>query len=167
MTDISHKLAAVLEGLPVSVGLFSRTGRILGRAGGRMAGLHRDIAPSQDSREAARWSFVDERGATISRTNWASARALRGECDDAGLVGSFWQGEKHPVRVTCVPTCSPGSEVAAVAFLQFLNTPTRCAEGSHQELQQRLIRELAKALASSWQAASPALISTPCPSAGS
>lgn len=151
MMDISNKLSAVLAALPMSVGLFSKTGRVLGRAGGRMAGLHRDIAPSQDAREADRWRFIDKDGASIPRTQWASARALRGECNDAGMVGSFWQRERHAVRVTCVPTFTPGSDVAMVAFLQFLDAPTRCAEGSHQDLQQRLIRELASAIASKWQ----------------
>jgi hypothetical protein len=151
MTAISRELATVLDNLPVSVGLFSRTGRVLGRAGGRNAGLLRDIAPSQDSYEATRWRFVDKTGAAIPRTQWASARALRGEHNDAGIVGSFWNREPHAVRVTCVPTFAPDSDVAFVSFLQFLNAPTRCAEGSHQDLQKRLIRELAAALASSWR----------------
>lgn len=151
MTDIAHKLALVLDRLPVSVGLFSRTGHVLGRMGGRVAVLRRDIVPSQDAREAARWRFVDEGGVAIPRNQWASARALRGECNVAGMIGTFWQQEPHPVRVTCVPTFAAGSDVAFVGFLQFLDAPTRPAEGSDQDLQQRLIRELASAIASSWQ----------------
>jgi hypothetical protein len=150
MADLSFQLAAVLGKLPVSVGLFSRTGHVLGRMGGKMAGLFDDIAPSQDAPETVRWRFVDKRGAVIPRYEWPSARALRGEYDAEGMVGSFWQGERHAVRVTCVPTFAPDSEVAFVAFLEFLDAPMPSAAGSHQDLQQKLIRELASAIASSW-----------------
>lgn len=149
MTDISHKLASVLDSLPVAIGLFSKTGRVLGKAGGRFAGLGRGIAPSQDPREAARWRFLDARGAAIPRTHWASARALRGEYDAKGMVGTFWHREPHVIKVTCVPTFSANSDVAIVSFLQFLDTPTRAADGSDQDLQQRLIHELASAFAAS------------------
>ncbi|MEQ1784791.1 MAG: hypothetical protein ABMA14_25880 [Hyphomonadaceae bacterium] len=153
MTDLSHKLGTVLAGPPICVGLFSQTRRVLGRMGGRMAGLHRNILPSQDPREAARWRFVDDRRAVIPRTHWASARALRGEWNDEGLVSSVWQGELPPVRVTCVPTVDRDSDVAGVSFLQFLDPSVA---DDTQTLQQRLIRELASAVSSNWQRSQPA-----------
>jgi len=48
------------------------------------------------------------------------------------------------------PTFGPDSEVAFVAFLEFLDAPMPGAAGSQQDLQQKLIRELAAASASSW-----------------
>lgn len=163
MSDIHLHLAAVLEELPIAIALVSPSGRLLGKAGG-MADMLGDTVASQDPREAARWSFRDESGSAIPRTLWPSARALRGEYDDEGMLGCLWKGERQPVRVTCVPTLSSGSDVAAVAFLQFLDAPTRSAEGSHQELQQRLIRELAKAVSSSWRAPTLTAAGTPTPS---
>lgn len=150
MIDLSQKLAAVLDELPIAVALVSRTGRFLGKAGG-MANLLGDVVPSHNASEVRRWSFLDECGAAIPPNLWPVARALRGEANYAGLVGTVWHGEQHRVRVTCVPTSAPDSEVAAVSFLQFLDAPARSADGSDQELQQRLIRELAKAVATGWQ----------------
>ena len=82
MTDIVLKLSAVLERLPVAIGLVSSTGHFVGKAGG-MAGILDRMDPSHDVREATRWSFKDRRGAAIPRSEWPSARALRGErhCD--------------------------------------------------------------------------------------
>ena len=55
--------------------------------------------------------------------------------------------------MTCVPVGDLGSEVAVVAFLQLLNTRSRAVEGSHLDLQQRLIDPLMQALCSDAQTA--------------
>ena len=152
MTGISLRLSAVLDKLPVSISLFSPDGHVLSKAGGAAA-MFNGIIPAFDAREAARWSFVDRQGAAIPRTHWASARAFRGERNYAGLIGSFRNGEEHRIKVTCMPVGDLGSEVAVVAFLQLLNTRSRAVEGSHLDLQQRLIDQLMQALCSDEQTA--------------
>lgn len=150
MTGISDQLAAVLDKLPVSISLFSQDGRVLGKAGGA-AQMFNGIIPALDAQEAARWSFVDRKGAAIPRTQWASVRAFRGERDYAGLIGSFRNGEEHKVKVTCIPVGEPDNDVAVVAFLQLLNVRSRAADGCQLDLQQRLIDQLAKAVSDTGQ----------------
>jgi len=156
MTGISHQLAAVLDGLPVSISLFSHVGEVVGKAGGA-ASMFNSIIPALNAQEAARWSFVDRQGAAIPRTQWASARAFRGERDYAGLVGSLRNGEEHKVRVTCVPVSEPDSDVAVVAFLQLLSVRSCAVDGSQLDLQERLIDQLAKAVSDSGQNISASL----------
>ncbi len=148
MIGIPLQLATVLDKLPVSISLFSADGQVLGKAGGA-ASMFNGIIPALDAREAARWSFVDRKGVAIPRTHWASVSALRGERNYAGLLGSFRNGAEHRIRVTCMPVGNSASEVAVVAFLQLLNTPSRAIEGSQGELQQRLIDHLVQAVAGS------------------
>lgn len=150
MTGISLQLAAVLDRLPISISLFSSDGHVLAKVGGA-APMFNGIIPARDAQEAARWSFVDRHGATVPRTHWASVRAFRGEHDYAGLVGTFRNGEEHKVKVTCIPVCQPGSDVAVIAFLQLLDAQSRATEGSHLELQQKLIDQLVQALGGSVQ----------------
>lgn len=157
ITSLSHQLTAVLDQLPVSISLFSRDGRVLGKAGGA-APMFNGIIPALNAQEAARWSFVDRQGAAIPRTQWASARAFRGERNYAGLVGTFRNGEEHKVRVTCLPVSEPDSDVAVVAFLQLLNARSRAVDGSQLDLQARLIDQLAKAVTDGRQNISASLV---------
>ena len=145
MTGISLQLATVLDRLPIAVSLFSRDGQVVGKAGGA-ASMFNGVIPALNAKEASRWTFLDRQGAAIPRTLWASARAYRGERNYAGLIGSYRNGEEHRIRVTCMPVCDPGSDVAVVAFLQILNAQSRSAEGSHMDLQVRLIDQLVSAV---------------------
>jgi hypothetical protein len=151
MTDIVLKLSAVLERLPVAIGLVSSTGHFVGKAGG-MAGILGRMDPSHDAREATRWSFNDRRGAAIPRSEWPSARALRGERHYDGMIGRLHDGDERPIKVISLPVHSPGSRVAAFVFVQVLENRTPSSDGSHYDLQHRLIDELAKSLAGGWSA---------------
>lgn len=148
MNGIPLQLATVLDKLPVTISLFSADGRVLGWAGGGASMFNR-IIPALDAREASRWSFVDSKGVLIPRTHWASVRALRGERDYAGLIGSFRNGEEHRVKVTCMPVDNSTGEVAVVSFLQLIDTRSRAIEGSHAELQHRLMDHLVEAVGNS------------------
>jgi|JI9StandDraft_2_1071091.scaffolds.fasta_scaffold04256_5 hypothetical protein len=145
MTGISLQLATVLDRLPIAVSLFSRDGQVVGKAGGA-ASMFNGVIPALNAKEASRWTFLDRQGTSIPRTLWASARAYRGERNYAGLIGTYRNGEEHRIRVTCMPVCDPGSDVAVVAFLQVLNAQSRSAEGSHMDLQVRLIDQLVSAV---------------------
>lgn len=147
MTGISLQLATVLDRLPIAISLFSRDGQVVGKAGGA-APMFNGVIPALNVQEASRWTFLDRQGSAIPRTLWASARAYRGERNYAGLIGSYRNGEEHRIRVTCMPVCDPGSDVAVVAFLQILNAQSRSTEGSHMDLQVRLIDQLVSAVGS-------------------
>jgi hypothetical protein len=54
-----------------------------------------------------------------------------------------------------MPVVNTSSDVAAVTFMQVLDARTRSADGSHQDLQQRMIDELAAAVAASYQDVEP------------
>ncbi len=151
MADIAGRLAAVLDELPVAIALVSATGHFLGKAGG-MAHLLGDVIPSHDPHEASRWSFTDARGVSIPRSDWPSPRALRGERVYGGLIGTYRDssGERR-MKVISMPTLDPTSEVATVVFIQSLDVKSRSAAGSHHDLQQRLIDELAKAVTTGWR----------------
>jgi hypothetical protein len=154
MTDIFGKLALILERLPVAVVLVSASGQILGKAGG-MASLLGTMAPSHDVREAKRWAFSDRSGAAIPANLWPTARALRGERLHDGMIGKFLGGDERTVKVISMPVVNTSSDVAAVTFMQVLDARTRSADGSHQDLQQRMIDELAAAVAASYQDVEP------------
>lgn len=155
MTDMSLKLSAVLERLPVAVGLVSSSGHVIGKSGGRASMLGR-MVPSHDPREATRWAFNDRTGAAIPPSQWPTARALRGERHYDGMLGRFRDGEDCPVKVISLPVYAPGSKVAAVFFVQVLETRTPSQDGSHIDLQHRLIDLLARTITSSWNELEPA-----------
>lgn len=150
MTEIPHHLTAVLERLPVAVGLVSATGHFLGKSGG-MASMFGRMVPSHNKREARRWSFTDRFGAAIPPSEWPSGRALRGERHYDGMVGAFHDGDTRVIKVISMPVVSAGGPVAAVTFLQVLDAHSRSADGSHYDIQQRLIDELARAVSAGWQ----------------
>ncbi len=142
--DISHQIAALLERLPLAVTLIDASGTHVAKVG-NLSGLLGAVIPSRDPREAKRWSFTDRNGAAIPLADWPSARALRGEMLPSGMIGRFQNDGEHLIKVTSVPTFSMKG-VAAVTFLQRLDQPGRCADGSHLDLEQRFIETLVKAV---------------------
>lgn len=155
MIDFTRRLAAVLDRLPVAVGLISPTGRLLGKAGG-MSNLLGDIIPSHDARAAGHWTMTDASGAIVPSSEWPSARALRGERTCTAMLGSYHDDDgKRPVKVISVPTFDPTSDVAAITFLQVFGAPCHSIDGSHLDLQQRLIDDLVQAVVKGWNRPAP------------
>lgn len=62
------------------------------------------------------------------------------------MVGAFIDGEVQKVKIISMPVFDPLNEVGAISFLQALDAKGRSAAGSHHDLQERLIDELAKAV---------------------
>lgn len=145
MLDLSLRLAAVLEELPVAVGLVSPKGRLISKTGSMTSMLGANV-PSFDAREAGRWDFRDAGGSAIPATDWPSGRALRGERHYDGMIGTFIDGEKQKVKIIAMPVFDPTHQVGAITFLQLLDSKGRSAAGSHHDLQRRLIDELVKAV---------------------
>ncbi|HOY77946.1 MAG TPA: hypothetical protein PLN33_09075 [Hyphomonadaceae bacterium] len=145
MLELSLRLAAVLDELPVAVVLVSPMGRLISKTGS-MIGLLGTHVPSFDAREASRWNFKDAGGATIPASDWPSGRALRGERHYDGMIGTFIDGAPMKVKIISMPVFDPSNAVGAITFLQALDTKGRSAEGSDRDLQHRLIDELVKSM---------------------
>lgn len=149
MLELSLRLAAVLDELPVAVGLVSPTGRLISKTGS-MTGLLGRHVPSFDPREASRWSFTDAGGSAIPAADWPSGRALRGERHYDGMIGTFIDGEPQKVKIISMPVLDLSHAVGAITFLQGLDAKGRSAEGSHRDLQHRLIDELVKSVSGAY-----------------
>lgn len=145
MLDLSFRLATVLEGLPVAVGLVSPTGKLVGKVGS-MTNLLGSYVPSFDAAEASRWEFLDANGDAIPPRDWPSGRALRGERNYEGMIGTFLDGERRQIKIISMPTFDPMNKLGAITFLQAVDSRGRSAEGSHSDLQQKLIDELVRAV---------------------
>lgn len=145
MIKLSLRLTTVLEGLPVAVGLVAPTGLLIGKIG-NMTNLLGRYVPSFDPVEAHRWDFRDKGGAAIPAIDWPSGRALRGERNYDGMIGTFVDGETQKIKIISMPTFDPTKELGAITFLQAVDARGRSAEGSHTDLQHRLIDELVKAV---------------------
>src|SRR5690606_10938898 len=96
--------------------------------------------------EADRWDFRDRTGSAIPAIDWPSGRALRGERNYEGMIGTFIDGESRKIKIISMPTFDPSKELGAITFLQAVDGRGRSAEGSHTDLQHRLIDELVRAV---------------------
>lgn len=145
MSDIIHKLAFLLERLPIAVALLDASGRVVGRAG-YLSGVLGAGIPTPEAPYKGAWSFRDQDGVHLHPSLWPCARSLRGEYLPSGLIGSYENNGEHRIRVTSVPTSHLFDDVAAVSFLQQVDRRTRSAEGSHSDLEYRIIETLKTAL---------------------
>lgn len=112
-----------------------------------LSGLIGAAIPSRDKVQRSRWRFTDPAGVVIAPPNWPSAAALRGHVNLAGQVGRYRDGDELLIRVTSVPTFSASSDIAAVTFMQRIDSAGRSADGSHADLEHRFIEALVKAIA--------------------
>jgi hypothetical protein len=145
VSDLATKLTFILERLPVAVALLNTSGEIVGRAG-RLSGVLDAGIPRAGQPLEGRWSFSDRDGAEIDPSQWPCARSLRGEYLPEGLVGRFMNAGDHKIKVTSVPTRHLPGDVAAVSFLQQVDATSRSADGSHHDLEYRIINTLKEAL---------------------
>jgi PAS domain S-box-containing protein len=109
------RLTALLEQLPVGIGLTDREGRFLIRnsvlnnfVGDRLSSLDPDIRK--------RWRAWDEEGRLLDPTEWPSARALRGESVSPGceMLYTGEDGKQIWTRVLSVPFRDQADELAGV-----------------------------------------------------
>jgi PAS domain S-box-containing protein len=78
LRESEARLAAVLQQLPVGVGLVDREGRFLLR-GGVLGNLWDEVMPSRDPAQRGRWRSYDANGRLLEPADYPGARALRGE----------------------------------------------------------------------------------------
>lgn len=98
------RLTALLEQLPVGIGLTDREGRFLIK-NSRLSNFAGDWPPSLDPVLSARWRGWDSEGRLLERSEWPGARALRGETVNPGREMLFTNDDDKQIwtRVTSVP----------------------------------------------------------------
>jgi PAS domain S-box-containing protein len=104
LRDSEARLAALLEQLPVGIGLTDRDGRFLIR-NSLLNNFVGDRLSSLDPVPAARWRAWDEDGRLLDPSEWPSARALRGEVVSPGteMLYTAADGKQIWTRVLSVP----------------------------------------------------------------
>lgn len=109
------RLAALLEQLPVGIGLTDRQGRFLIR-NALLNNFVGDRLSSLDPVWRARWRGWDDEGRLLDPSEWPSARALRGESVSPGceMLYTAENGKQIWTRVLGVPFRDQTDEVAGV-----------------------------------------------------
>lgn len=109
------RLTALLEQLPVGIGLTDREGRFLIR-NSLLNNFVGDRLSSFDPVFAARWRAWDENGRLLDPSEWPSARALRGESVSPGceMLYTGTEGRQIWTRVLSVPFRDQADELSGV-----------------------------------------------------
>jgi signal transduction histidine kinase/ActR/RegA family two-component response regulator len=115
LRDSEARLAALLEQLPVGIGLTDREGRFLIR-NSLLNNLVVERLSSLDPAYAARWRAWDEEGRPLDPSEWPSARALRGESVSPGceMLYTGADGKQIWTRVLSVPFRDQADELSGV-----------------------------------------------------
>ena len=115
LRDSEARLTALLEQLPVGIGLTDREGRFLIR-NSLLNNFVGDRLSSLDPVFAARWRAWDEDGRQLDPSEWPSARALRGESVSPGceMLYNGADGKQIWTRVLSVPFRDQADEVSGV-----------------------------------------------------
>lgn len=109
------RLTALLEQLPVGIGLTDRDGRFLIR-NSLLNNFVGDRLSSLDPVFAARWRAGDKDGRLLDPSEWPSARALRGESVSPGceMLYTGASGKQIWTRVLSVPFRDQADELGGV-----------------------------------------------------
>lgn len=109
------RLTALLEQLPVGIGLTDREGRFLIR-NSLLNNFVGDRLSSIDPVLSTRWRGWDESGRLLEPSEWPSARALRGESVTPGteMLYTREDGKQIWTRVLCVPFRDQSDELDGV-----------------------------------------------------
>jgi signal transduction histidine kinase/PAS domain-containing protein/ActR/RegA family two-component response regulator len=115
LRDSEARLAALLEQLPVGIGLTDREGRFLIR-NSLLNNFVGERLSSLDPVFAARWRAWDEEGRLLDPSEWPSARAMRGESVSPGceMLYTAANGKQIWTRVLSVPFRNEADELSGV-----------------------------------------------------
>jgi PAS domain S-box-containing protein len=118
LRDSEARLTALLEQLPVGIGLTDREGRFLIR-NSQLNNFVGDRLSSLDPVAAARWRAWDEEGRPLDPSEWPSARALRGEAVTPGceMLYTSDDGKQIWTRVLSVPFRNQEGELSGVVVV--------------------------------------------------
>jgi signal transduction histidine kinase/DNA-binding response OmpR family regulator len=133
------RLAAVLQQLPVGVGVMDQSGRMV-ICNPEMRRYAPDVIPSRDPERIQRWRGWAPDGSPLEPNQWPGARALRGETVAPGIEMRFVDddGRETWTSVSTAPMRDPaGAVVGAVVVVQDIDERKKV-----EETQQLLVAEL-------------------------
>jgi PAS domain S-box-containing protein len=143
------RLSALLEQLPVGIGLTDADGRwvltntVMDRFGG-------DSLPSRDPEGRPRWRAWDAQGQPIPPTDWPGARSLRGETVVAmDFLYTMPSGEAMWIRRSATPfRNAAGTIIGAIVVIQDIDARRRAEEALREsETRARFLAEASAVLA--------------------
>jgi two-component sensor histidine kinase len=140
LRDSESRLAAILEQLPVGVGLFDRDGRLQQSNTMLRRFVGGDRIPSRDPGAATRWRAFQADGSLLPASEYAGARALRGETVVPGIdfLHTSEAGQETWTRVSATPFRDGNNKITgAVMVLQDIDQQKRA-----DQLNRLLIAEL-------------------------
>ncbi|MBZ6075616.1 CheR family methyltransferase [Microvirga puerhi] len=129
-----RRLSAILDQLPVGVGVFDREGdaELSNRV---LANYALEHIPSRDTIDSSRWRGYRPDGSPLDRSEYPGGRALRGETVSPGVDFLFTtaDGQERWTRVTSAPFRNAAQEITgAIVVVQDVDREKRAEE--HQKL---------------------------------
>jgi PAS domain S-box-containing protein len=135
------RLAAVLQQLPIGVGVIDQNGRLVNRnAAMRRYVPQLDLIPSRDAEGMKRWRGWSPDGSRLEPSQWPGARALRGETVVPGIEMLFVEDdgrETWTLMSTAPMRDAAGAVIGAVAVVQDIEERKKA-----EETQRLLVAEL-------------------------
>jgi PAS domain-containing protein len=118
LRDSEARLTALLEQLPVGIGLTDREGKFLIK-NSLLSNFVADRPPSLDPMFRARWRAWDANGRLLDPSEWPGARALRGESVSPGceMLYTGDDGKQIWTRIVSVPFRDQEGEVSGVVLV--------------------------------------------------
>ena len=129
MRESESRLMALLEQLPVGIGLTDRKGDFLIK-NSRLNEFVSDRLPSLDPVVRERWREWDENGQLLDASEWPSARALRGETGSPSEMLFTDENRKQVwTRVASVPFRDEADEIdGVIVVVQEIDEQKRATE---------------------------------------
>jgi PAS domain S-box-containing protein len=146
------RLAAILEQLPVGVGLIDRNGKFVLR-GGLLGRFWDRVIPSLEAEPGKRWKSLQPDGGTLQLSRCPGARALAGETVTPGTDLIFRTDDRQEVylRMAAAPFRNPAGEIeGAVAILENIDEEKR-AEQRLRENEEHLRLALEAGQMGTWE----------------
>ena len=135
MRESQVQLAAVIEHVPVGIGLFDTDGRYL-MINPRLQELVGEVLPSRDPR--SRWRAYDAEGRLLPPAEYPSSRALRGETVPPTVdFHLYLDGEERWIVFGAVPLWRDGRVIGGISVAQDI-TERRRVESALRESEWRL-----------------------------
>ena len=137
-------LSAVLEQLPVGLGLADTQGRLLVTNNMLRRFVSGGVIPSSDPENSWRWRTWGVDGRLLERPEWPNARALQGENITAGLdfLYTFDEGREIWTRISSVPFRNEAGEITGtISVIQDIDEQKRIEEAL-EKIEKTRIKEI-------------------------